>query len=95
MCSFKTLKKRAANREQYLYTWRATSNQNVVDAVTGATLSSHETHRVTWDCRDTAGAVVPDGDYRIRVEFTSGDKGFDVAALRSSDGEPRGGGGRG
>lgn len=67
----KTLKKRASRREEYLYTWVARSNRNVVDAVTGATLSSHQTHTVTWDGRDTSGHIAPDGEYRIWVEFTA------------------------
>jgi hypothetical protein len=67
----KTVKKMAEAREQYLYTWRAASGGNEVDAITGATLSTHRTHTVTWDCTDASGATVPDGDYRIRVEFTA------------------------
>ncbi len=67
----KTLKKQAASREQYLRTWVANSSSNVVDAITGATLTAHVTHTVAWDGRDTAGNIAPDGEYRIRVEFTS------------------------
>ncbi len=66
----KTRKLRANQRKQYLYTWKSVSNNNVVDAVTGATMSSHQTHTVTWDCTDVDGNVVPDGDYNIYVEFT-------------------------
>jgi len=61
---------RANQRKQYLYKWMASSNNNVVDATTGATLSSHQTHTVTWDCTDLTGAEVPDGEYHIYVEFT-------------------------
>ncbi|MCF7847403.1 MAG: DUF2271 domain-containing protein [Kiritimatiellales bacterium] len=66
----KSLKVRAATREQYLYQWIADSSHSKVDAVTGATLSSHQTHNVVWDCRNTSGAIVPDAAYRIRVELT-------------------------
>lgn len=66
----KTRKAMANQRKQYLYTWRAASNYNVVDAITGATLTSHQTHTVSWDCTDLDGEVVPDGQYVIRVEFT-------------------------
>jgi hypothetical protein len=38
-----------------------------VDAITGATLSNHQTHMVTWDLKDSSGAAVPDGDYHIRI----------------------------
>ncbi|HEY9115900.1 MAG TPA: DUF2271 domain-containing protein [Bacteroidales bacterium] len=61
---------RANQRKQYLYKWVASSNNNVVDATTGATLSSHQTHTVTWDCTDLTGAEVPDGEYHIFVEYT-------------------------
>jgi len=67
----KTLKRRANSRIRYLYKWIADSNRDVTDAITGATINSHQTHNVTWDCRDTSGALVPDGTYRIRVEFTT------------------------
>ena len=41
-----------------------------MDATTGATLTSHQTHTVTWDCTDLTGAEVPDGEYNIFVEYT-------------------------
>lgn len=66
----KTRKLRADRRKQYLYTWKDRSGQNTVDAVTGATLSSHQLHTITWDGTDVNGNVVPDGDYKVRVEFT-------------------------
>ncbi|MCE9615399.1 MAG: DUF2271 domain-containing protein [Lentisphaerae bacterium] len=67
----KTLKRQAAARSQYLYQWRArTGGYAPVDGVSGATLSSHTTHTVTWDCRNTNGVVMPDGQYRFFVEFT-------------------------
>jgi len=66
-----TLKKRAATRQQYLYKWIASSNQNTVNAITGATLSSHQTHSLTWNCQDINGNTVPDGWYKIRCEFTT------------------------
>lgn len=67
----KTILKQAAARERYLYTWNRESSGNDVDAVTGATLGRHTTHTATWDGRDASGTIVPDGVYRIRVEFTS------------------------
>ncbi|OQX80992.1 MAG: hypothetical protein B6D64_02495 [Bacteroidetes bacterium 4484_276] len=66
----KTRKAMANQRKQYLYTWRAASNYNVVDAITGATLTSHQTHTVSWDCTDLEGEVVTDGHYVVKVEFT-------------------------
>jgi len=68
----KTLKKMAAQRVQYLYQWKANSASNVTDAITGSTLPNHETHTVTWNCKNVSQVVVPDGDYKIWVEFTDG-----------------------
>jgi hypothetical protein len=53
-----------------LYKWIASSGNNSVDATTGATLSSHQTHTITWDCNDLSGNEVPDGEYHIFVEYT-------------------------
>lgn len=66
----KTRKAMANQRKQYLYTWKAASDYNVVDAITGSTLTSHQTHTVTWDCTDLDGEIVPDGDYVVWTEFT-------------------------
>lgn len=66
----KTRLVRANNRKQYLYTWKARSNSNETDAVTGATIASHQTMDIAWDCNDLDGVVVPDGDYVLWVEFT-------------------------
>ncbi len=63
-------KLRAVKRKQYLYTWNTQSGGNMVDAVTGETLKSHQTHTVTWDCKDVNGNLVPDGDYTVFVEYT-------------------------
>lgn len=69
-----TRKLRADRRKQYLYTWNSNSGGNVTDANTGATLSSHQTHSVTWDCKDKDGTTVPDGEYKVYVEFTEAHK---------------------
>ena len=66
----KTRKLRGNQRKQYLYTWKAASDYNVVDAITGSTLTSHQTHTITWDCTDLDGEIVPDGDYVVWAEFT-------------------------
>lgn len=66
----KTRLARANQRKQYLYTWKAASNYNVTDAITGATLTSHQTHTVEWDCTDLNGDVVADGTYTMWIEFT-------------------------
>lgn len=66
----KTLKVRANYQINYLYQWKNSSSSNTVDAITGATLTSHQTHSLTWDCTDVSGELVPDGDYTVRVEFS-------------------------
>jgi len=66
----RTQKKHAAAQQQRLYTWIASSNQNEIDAITGSTINVHQTHTITWDCKDLNGNEVPDGDYTIWIEFT-------------------------
>jgi PKD repeat protein len=66
----KTRKAMANQRRQYLYKWAASSNYNVTDAITGATLTQHQTHAIAWDCKDINGNIVPDGEYKMIIEFT-------------------------
>lgn len=66
----KTRKAMANQRKQYLYKWAASSNYNVADAITGATLTQHQAHTIEWDCKDVNGNIVPDGDYKMIIEFT-------------------------
>jgi len=66
----KSRKVMGSQRKQYLYTWVNSSNYNVVDAITGPTLTSHQTHTVVWDCKDLDGNIVPDGEYVVYAEFT-------------------------
>jgi hypothetical protein len=67
----KTLKIRADKRKQYLYTWNGASGGNATDAITGATINSHGTHDVSWDCTNKTGEVVVDGSYTLFIEYTS------------------------
>ncbi len=66
----KTLKVQGLRMKIFLNTWMNGSQFNDVDALTTATLGKHLVHTVTWDCSDTTGTVVADGDYQIHVEFT-------------------------
>ncbi|HLO90084.1 MAG TPA: DUF2271 domain-containing protein [Lentimicrobium sp.] len=71
----KTLMAYAATRMTHLNTWEASTSQagspyNVVDAITGATRSSHSTRTCTWNGTDVNGNVVADGIYSIRMELT-------------------------
>jgi hypothetical protein len=71
----KTLAAWAGQRISHLTMWGSVTaaagmSRNTVDAVTGATLSSHRTHNVSWNCTDTNESVVPDGPYRVYFEMT-------------------------
>jgi hypothetical protein len=66
----KTRLLQADKRKEWLLTWNDKSKGSTVDATTGATLNSHQTHTVSWDCKDETGTQVADGDYKIVVEFT-------------------------
>jgi len=61
----------ASARKQHLVKWNASSAGNTLNATTGATLPNHQTHTISWDCRDVNGNLVPDGTYQIWVEYTS------------------------
>jgi hypothetical protein len=69
----KTLCRHANWEIGYLYKWTsARGNYTDVDGVTSATINSQpQTHTVVWDCQDTNGAVVPDGMYYFKAEYTS------------------------
>lgn len=69
----RTLKRQAVQRIQYLNQWKVSSGLNVVNAITGATLSNHQTHTLTWNCTNLSGAVVADGNYDFWVEFADDD----------------------
>jgi hypothetical protein len=71
----KTLAIWARSRISRLTLWNSVTssagqNGNTVDAITGATLSSHQTHRASWNCTNTSRVVVPDGSYRVHFEMT-------------------------
>ncbi len=53
----------------HLATWTSKSNSNVVDATTGATLTSYSPLTVKWDGTDVSKAIVADGDYKIWIEM--------------------------
>jgi len=44
------------------------------DIIASATLHAHEVHRLTWECQDTAGNVVPDGNYLLWVDVQVDEK---------------------
>lgn len=70
----KTRLKRAQMYAMYLTYWKASSNNNVVDATTGATMTNHSSpnspYTVTWDGKDVNGNLVADGNYRLCIELS-------------------------
>lgn len=66
----KTVEAWGKKRIKYVEKWKAVAAGNTVDAVTGATRSSHGTHALEWDMTDVSGNLVPDGAYRVYREFT-------------------------
>jgi hypothetical protein len=69
----KTLEVWAGIRANNLVSWNAQARGSRVDAVTGATISNHRAHQSRWDCRDASGNIVPNGTYKMVVEFTEDD----------------------
>jgi hypothetical protein len=71
----KTLLAYADKRKQHLNIWEtstttAGSVYNSVDAITGATQSSHGTRTCSWNGTDFNAKIVADGEYTLRMELT-------------------------
>lgn len=60
----------ADNHVDRLGRWRKDSGKDKPDATTGATRKQHGKVSVVWDGTDAQGKPVPDGTYRIRIEYT-------------------------
>lgn len=69
----KTVEVWAKTRARYLVKWNASAKANVVDAVTGATLSMHTTHDRTWNLTGVDKCEVAQGNYKVVVEMTDKD----------------------
>jgi hypothetical protein len=74
-------------RGAYLFTFRESAGDRVVDGVSGATLDAHRPHDATWDLRDVEGCPVAAGGYRVRVELTDGNRAGRTADLAFELGE--------
>lgn len=66
----KTLLVYAAARISELTNWNLISGGNKVDAITGATQTSHGVRTCTWNGTDINGVVVADGTYTLKMELT-------------------------
>jgi len=71
------------SEDDHLTSWIAISGKNLVDAVTGATLSSYGTITSEWDGKDVSGTVVADGDYQVFIEMGWGRNKTDAHAVTS------------
>lgn len=69
----RTLTVWAEVRGEHLVRWRASSDGNKVDAMTGATRGSHRTSEVAWDLKDALGQPAAPGAYRLMFEYTEAD----------------------
>jgi len=68
----KTLSINAQNQEfiNFLEEWNSSSDGNKTDAITGATLQSHQKQILEWNCTDINGDTIPDGIYKVWIEMT-------------------------
>ena len=69
----KTVERWARIRARFLTRFAASSKNNLVDAVSSATLANHRVHTVTWNLTDVGRKRVPDGAYRLAIELTDRD----------------------
>jgi hypothetical protein len=87
----KTLLAYANTRKTYLNTWEASTTTagsvyNSVDAITGATQSSHATRTCQWNGTDYAGKLMADGDYKVRMELTDKNATGNIASFTFTKG---------
>lgn len=66
----KTIKVWASIYRYTLVKWIASSGNNTSGAITGASLTNHQLHNVSWNATNVANNLVADGDYKINIEFT-------------------------
>lgn len=85
----KTLERWGQIRAKWLSRFITASSNNVVDAVTGATLLAHQTHDLTWDLTDLAHCEITAGGYQVVFELTDRDgPGASFAVDLSKDQAP-------
>jgi len=92
----KTVARWGTVRTKWLKRFIAASAGNVVDAITGPTLLTHQTHDVRWNLTGPDRCEVPSGDYRVVFELTDRDgtgatfdapfsKGFEPSSAMPAD----------
>lgn len=66
----RTIGRWSAARTSSLVAWNQKAGATDVDAVSGATISTHATPlTLTWNLTDRQGQVIPDGTYTVRMEL--------------------------
>lgn len=88
----KTLLAYAQTRKTHLNTWQASTSDagteyNVIDAITGATRSSHSTRECTWDGTDYNGNLLTDGNYSVWMELTDKNGTGNFSSFQFTKGE--------
>mgnify|MGYP000371502451 CR=1 FL=1 len=63
------LKRGGSTYINYLNVWLNKSGGNATDAVTSATINTHQQESITWDGKDLNGNLLPDGDYKVWVQM--------------------------
>lgn len=63
------LRQSSGSTIDHLATWTTKSASNIVDATTGATLTSYSPLTVSWDGTNVSKVVVADGDYKVLIEM--------------------------
>jgi flagellar hook assembly protein FlgD len=66
----RTLRLAGGTYKVHLVKWNQMSSGNTIDAITGATLTSHQSHTAIWNGKDKNGNLLPDGNYKVYIEFT-------------------------
>lgn len=74
----KTLLALAGERKQYLKGWKTVTSiaktmYNSIDAITGATQTSHGTRTCTWNGKNYLQVLVVDGTYTLKMELADND----------------------
>ena len=72
----KTMLILGSTRKAHLTNWvTATPVGNSIDAITGATQTSHGTRTCTWNGTDVSKVLVADGTYTVKMEMTESNSG--------------------
>jgi hypothetical protein len=67
--AFIKTKAKYGSQDDHLTAWAAKSGKNLVDATTGATLTSYVSSSVIWNGTGVNNVVVADGNYNVFIEM--------------------------